>query len=231
MASRPAALTAAEPAVPEPRASRLTEMSCRLLDVLVASLLLVVLAPVLLLVALAIRIDSAGSPLFRQRRHGLRGRPFTINKFRTMTTGAADDEHRTFVLSLIAGDGTVERTAEGPLYKLAVDTRITRFGRFLRRFSVDELPQLWNVVCGDMSLVGPRPPLSYEVEHYPADWFARFEVKPGLTGLWQVSGRSTLTLEEMIALDNEYVRRRSLWFNLWILVRTIPVVFQARGAA
>ena len=101
----------------------------------------------------------------------------------------------------------------------------------LRRTSLDELPQLWNVVRGDMSLVGPRPPIPYEVERYPAHWFARFAVKPGMTGLWQVSGRSRLNLPQMIALDVEYVERRSLWFNLTILARTVPAVLNRRGAA
>ncbi len=109
------------------------------------------------------------------------------------------------------------------------DERITRVGRFLRRSSLDELPQLWNVLRGDMSLVGPRPPIPYEVEHYPDALVRRFAVKPGMTGLWQVNGRSELTLEEMIALDVEYVRRRSFWLNVWILLRTVPAVLLARG--
>ena len=114
---------------------------------------------------------------------------------------------------------------------MANDDRVTRVGRFLRKSSLDELPQLWNVLRGDMSLVGPRPPIPYEVEHYPPHWFERFAVKPGMTGLWQVSGRSELTLEEMIALDVEYARSRSLWLNVKILLRTVPVVFVGRGAA
>ena len=117
------------------------------------------------------------------------------------------------------------------MFKLAGDKRVTRVGHLLRRASLDELPQLWNVLRGDMSLVGPRPPIPYEVEHYPPHWFDRFAVKPGMTGLWQVSGRSELGLEEMVALDIEYVARRSLWFNVTILARTVPVVFAGRGAA
>ena len=129
-----------------------------------------------------------------------------------------------FVQELYAGQRP-ERTDGNPRFKLAADPRITRIGRFLRRSSLDELPQLWNVVRGEMSLVGPRPPIFYEVEAYPADhWFTRFEVKPGLTGLWQVSGRCELTLDEMIALDIDYVRRRSCWLNLRILLRTLPAV-------
>ena len=161
--------------------------------------------------------------LFRQQRSGRARRPFTVNKFRTMRHGADHDTHRDFVLALIA-DGA--RRAP----KLAGGRARHARRPLPARTSLDELPQLWNVLRGDMSLVGPRPPIPYEVEHYPPHWFARFAVKPGLTGLWQVSGRSELSLEEMIALDVEYVRRRSLWLNVWILLRTVPAVLTARGA-
>jgi lipopolysaccharide/colanic/teichoic acid biosynthesis glycosyltransferase len=134
------------------------------------------------------------------------------------------------VLSLIAGEQPESRDGN-PRFKLAGDERVTRVGRLLRRTSLDELPQLWNVLRGDMSLVGPRPPIPYEVEHYPAHWFPRFAVKPGLTGLWQVSGRSELTLEQMVALDIEYVQRRSPLLNLSILARTVPAVLSTRGAS
>ena len=113
---------------------------------------------------------------------------------------------------------------------MIADPRITRMGRLLRRSSLDELPQLWNVLRGDMSLVGPRPPIPYEVEHYPPAWLHRFAVKPGITGLWQVNGRSSVTLEEMVRLDVEYARRRTLWLNLWILIRTAPAVLSTKGA-
>ncbi|MHB1568838.1 MAG: sugar transferase, partial [Solirubrobacteraceae bacterium] len=166
--------------------------------------------------------------IFSQRRVGRGLAPFTVRKFRTMRYGASPEVHRAFVLDLIEGQ-TPERT--GPLFKLTGDGRVTRAGRFLRRSSLDELPQLWNVLRGEMSLVGPRPAIAYEVEHYPAEWFTRFAVKPGITGLWQVSGRSKLTISEMVGLDIEYVRRRSLWLNLRILTRTIPVVLLARGAS
>ena len=204
--------------------------ACRLLDIVVASVALVVLSPLLLLVALVVRLESPGPAIFSQRRVGLDLRPFTVHKFRTMRKGASHDKHRAFVRSLIEGKQPATVNGE-PLFKMASDDRITRVGRFLRRSSVDELPQLWNVVRGDMSLVGPRPPIPYEVEHYPAHWFARFQVKPGLTGLWQVSGRCELTLEQMIALDVRYVRERSLRLNVLILVRTIPAVLTSRGAS
>jgi lipopolysaccharide/colanic/teichoic acid biosynthesis glycosyltransferase len=206
------------------------EFACRALDVLLASVALIVLAPLLLAIAAAIALDSGGPVLFRQRRLGRSLVPFTVNKFRTMHHGTSHDVHREFVLGLIAGEEPPP-VAQGPRFKLNGDPRVTRVGRFLRRTSLDELPQLWNVVRGDMSLVGPRPPIPYEVEHYPPHWFRRFDVKPGVTGLWQVSGRSELTLHEMIELDNEYVARRSLWLNIRILVRTVPAVLSLRGAS
>lgn len=191
--------------------------------------MLLLLAPVLLAIAVAIRIDSPGPVLFRQRRVGRNREPFTVNKFRTMHHGVADDKHRDFVLGLINGEGSKQATP-GPYYKMIGDTRVTRFGRVLRRSSLDELPQLWNVLRGEMSLVGPRPAIPYEVEHYPQHWFGRFTVKPGVTGLWQVSGRSQVTLEEMIRLDVDYARRRSLWLNVRILLQTVPTVLGAQGA-
>jgi lipopolysaccharide/colanic/teichoic acid biosynthesis glycosyltransferase len=207
-----------------------TAVCCRTLDVVVSAVLLLLLAPLFALVALAIRLDSPGRVVFRQRRVGRDLTQFTMNKFRTMREDAPHETHRVFVLALIEGGGPQDG-ATGPLFKLVADDRITRVGRRLRRWSVDELPQLWNVLRGDMSLVGPRPPIPYEVESYPPDWFARFAVKPGLTGLWQVSGRSELTLAEMVDLDVQYVQRRSLWFNLVILLRTLPVVCHGRGVA
>jgi lipopolysaccharide/colanic/teichoic acid biosynthesis glycosyltransferase len=214
----------------QPKVGRAVDVACRTLDVLIASVMLVVLMPVVLLVALAIRLDSPGPALFRQRRFGRDLEPFTVLKFRTMYDGADDRAHHAFVAALIAGDAP-EQAGEGPKFKMHGDPRITRLGHYLRRSSLDELPQLWNVLSGQMSLVGPRPPLSYEVENYPEHWFRRFAVKPGVTGLWQVSGRSNLTLEEMIDLDVEYVERRSPLLNLWIMLRTIPVVLSRRGAS
>jgi lipopolysaccharide/colanic/teichoic acid biosynthesis glycosyltransferase len=212
------------------RPSALVDRSCRALDVVLSAVLMIVLTPLFALIAFAISLDSRGPVLFRQRRFGRDQKPFVVTKFRTMHHGVDHDTHRTFVLGLIAGDHP-ERPNGGPQFKMIDDERVTRVGRLLRRSSLDELPQLWNVLRGDMSLVGPRPPIPYEVEHYPPHWFARFAVKPGLTGLWQVSGRSDLALEEMVALDVEYARRRSLWLNLWILARTVPAVLSGRGAS
>jgi lipopolysaccharide/colanic/teichoic acid biosynthesis glycosyltransferase len=216
--------------------SRYSATACRALDVAVSAVLLLVLSPVFLVLTIAIRLDSSGRALYRQRRVGRNQEPFTVNKFRTMHSGAGHETHREFVIGLIAarelapGETQAQRD-ESNFFKMANDTRVTRVGRFLRKSSLDELPQLWNVLRGDMSLVGPRPPIPYEVEHYPPHWFDRFAVKPGMTGLWQVNGRSELGLEEMIALDVEYARTRSLWLNVKILARTVPVVFAGRGAA
>jgi len=198
------------------------DIACRVLDLVATVAIVIVLAPLLLLIALIIKLDSPGPVLFRQQRIGRDRKPFMVAKFRTMHHGADHEVHRDYVLGLIQS-GT-------PAPKLAGDVRVTRFGGLLRRTSLDELPQLWNVLRGDMSLVGPRPPIPYEVEHYPPHWFGRFAVKPGVTGLWQVSGRSEVSLERMIELDIEYVRRRSPWFNVWILLRTVPAVLSARGA-
>jgi lipopolysaccharide/colanic/teichoic acid biosynthesis glycosyltransferase len=216
--------------IPSRRGSRSLEASCRALDIAGSAVMLVVLAPLLGVIAVLVKLDSPGPVLFRQLRLGRDAEPFTVNKFRTMRHGAAHDNHREFVLGLINGEHP-EQQAPGPRFKLAADQRVTRFGRVLRRSSLDELPQLWNVLRGDMSLVGPRPPIPYEVEHYPPHWFARFAVKPGITGLWQVNGRSEVPLEEMVRLDVEYTRRRSLWFNITLLVRTVPAVLSGRGAS
>jgi lipopolysaccharide/colanic/teichoic acid biosynthesis glycosyltransferase len=203
----------------------------RALDVTVALLLLLVLAPLLLLIAVAIRIESPGPVLYRQQRLGRAIRPFQVWKFRTMRIGADAAPHRDYVRALIAG-GASAVTGGRSLYKLAVDERVTRVGRLLRRWSFDELPQLWNVLRGDMSLVGPRPVIPYEVERYPAAWWLRrFRVKPGMTGLWQVSGRNEKTYEEMVRLDVEYAERQTLRLDLCVLAKTAWVVVTRRGAA
>jgi exopolysaccharide biosynthesis polyprenyl glycosylphosphotransferase len=202
----------------------------RLLDLVVAALLLLVLAPLLLCCALAVRLDSPGPILFRQQRVGERGKVFTMLKFRSMTANVDPTPHREYVTAFIQGKATPQETERAKLFKLGNDRRITRVGRILRRTSLDELPQLWNVLRGEMSLVGPRPPILYELEHYQPAHLQRLAVKPGMTGLWQVSGRSQTTFEEMVALDLDYIRRRSLGLDLQILLRTIPVVLSRQGA-
>lgn len=200
----------------------------RAADIVVGTGLVLLLSPVLLLVALAIRLDSRGPALFRQRRVGHEEREFTLLKFRSMRVDADPRGHREYVTSLIQGS-----TANGGrenLYKLAVDDRITPVGRWIRRWSLDELPQLFNVIAGQMTLVGPRPAIPYEVAEYPSWYLQRFSVKPGLTGLWQVSGRSERTYEEMVRLDVEYARDRTLLLDLSILAKTPWVVVGRKGA-
>jgi len=201
----------------------------RLVDVMVASALLVALSVVLLVCAVAIRLDSPGPVFFRQRRVGERGRPFTMLKFRTMRVDADQATHREYAASFIRGQASRQGAGGAEVYKLVRDHRVTRVGRWLRRTSLDELPQLFNVLKGEMSLVGPRPPIPYEVEHYQPTHKQRLAVTPGITGLWQVRGRSNTTFEEMVALDLEYIRRRSLILDLRILLATIPAVLSTRG--
>jgi lipopolysaccharide/colanic/teichoic acid biosynthesis glycosyltransferase len=194
----------------------------RLLDVLVSLVMIIVLAPVLALVAIAIRLDSTGPIIFRQTRVGKNNRPFTFFKFRSMYNKNDCTVHQQFVKSLINGQTSA--------YKLMCDKRITRVGAFIRKTSLDELPQLFNILKGDMSLVGPRPPIPYEVAEYK-DWhLRRLAVTPGLTGLWQVRGRSLVTFDEMVQMDIAYVEQRSLSLDLTLLVQTIPVVLSGRGA-
>jgi lipopolysaccharide/colanic/teichoic acid biosynthesis glycosyltransferase len=201
----------------------------RFLDILIAGTIVLLLSPLLIALAIAIRLDSPGPALFRQRRVGYGRREFTVFKFRSMRSDADPRGHRDYVTALIQG-----KEANGGrenLYKLAVDDRITPVGRWIRRWSLDELPQLFNVIAGDMALVGPRPAIPYEVAEYPSWYMDRFDVKPGLTGLWQVSGRNERTYEEMVRLDIEYAERRSLLLDLSILARTPLTVLARRGAA
>ena len=203
----------------------------RSLEIVIASATLLVLAPLLLVVALAISIDSPGGVLFRQRRLGRERRVFTVYKFRTMVAEGDRGLHREYVKTLISGELPAPREGAEPLFKPAFDDYVTGVGSRLRCWSVDEIPQLWNVVKGEMSLIGPRPVIEYEAALFPRAWDSRFTVKPGLTGLWQVSGRNQLTYAEMIDLDLEYVRRRSLRLDAAILVKTIPTVLLRRGVS
>ena len=211
-----------------PRAGAVSAAVKRLLDVLLASAALIVLAPVLAAVWVAVRVSSPGPAVFKQERLGLEKQPFTMYKFRSMTVGNSDAVHRAFVSAMLTAEASGEKV--NGLYKLDGDPRVTTLGAWLRRTSLDELPQLVNIVRGDMSLVGPRPVLAWEAELFRPETMARFRTRPGLTGLWQVSGRSRLTMPQALALDVEYVRRQSLWLDLTILVRTIPAQLR-RGAA
>jgi lipopolysaccharide/colanic/teichoic acid biosynthesis glycosyltransferase/peptidoglycan/xylan/chitin deacetylase (PgdA/CDA1 family) len=198
----------------------------RLADVVVSGAALVALAVPMLVIAAAIRIESGGPALFRQQRVGLRRRAFEMLKFRTMVPGGDDGALRELIARELRGEDTVVDGSS----KLNGDTRITRVGRFLRRTSLDELPQLINVLRGDMTLVGPRPCLEWEAEMFPAEYAARFDVPPGLTGLWQVSGRSALGTLDMLRLDVRYVEQRTLTRDLEILVRTVPALLGGGGS-
>ena len=202
----------------------------RCFDVLFALTLILLLSPILIGVALAVRIDSRGPAFFRQRRVGYLEKEFTLFKFRSMRVDADPQGHPEYVTALIKGEGQNPNGGGENLYKLAVDNRITAVGRWIRRWSLDELPQLFNVVRGDMTLVGPRPAIPYEVAEYPSWYRERFAVKPGLTGYWQVSGRSERTYEEMVRLDIEYAKRRTLGLDLSILLKTPWVVLSRKGA-
>ena len=192
----------------------------RILDVLMASLDLLILSPLLLVIAVAIRLDSPGPVIFKQRRVGRHGAEFTCLKFRSMFCDAESKVCRL----------REQNEATGPLFKMRNDPRMTRVGRFLRRTSLDELPQFWNVLRGEMSVIGPRPALPSEVKEY-APWHQRrLEVPPGITGLWQVSGRSDLTFDEMVLLDVYYIENWSPFLDLRILLKTIPTVILGSGA-
>jgi lipopolysaccharide/colanic/teichoic acid biosynthesis glycosyltransferase len=197
------------------------------LDVSVGLTALVVLSPVMLAAALLVRLTSRGPVLFRQERVGLNERPFTMLKFRTMRHGAADDESDR---AAIAGElaGTARPDAGTGLYRPARDERVTAVGGVLRKFSIDELPQLFNVLRGEMSLVGPRPALRWEVAMFTADQRSRHACPPGMTGLWQVSGRNAVSSREMLALDLAYVGACSLLLDLKILLQTPAAVLFGR---
>jgi lipopolysaccharide/colanic/teichoic acid biosynthesis glycosyltransferase len=206
----------------------------RCIDVLGSAAALIVLSPVLALIALAIKINSKGPILFKQERLGQYGKSFTVLKFRSMCTDCDSRIHEQYVSQFIAGkvDGkSGGGKAAAPVFKLQRDSRITPVGRFLRKTSLDELPQFWNVLRGDMSLVGPRPPIAYEFRAYDV-WHRRrvLEIKPGITGLWQVEGRSRICFDDMVRLDLRYARTWSIWLDLTILLRTPAAVILGDGA-
>lgn len=218
----------------------------RALDLIGSLALMLVTLPLIPFIAAGILFDTGG-PIFysqqrvRARRVRIDGEwawrlePFTFLKFRTMHNGVSSDRHEEYMSAYIAGDSEKlahlqPANSEGANYKLHEDPRVTRFGRLLRSTSLDELPQVLNVFLGQMSLVGPRPPIPYEVAMYRPGDMIRFASPAGITGLWQVSGRSDLSFDEMIALDVEYIRSRSMLFDIGILFRTIPVVFSREGA-
>ena len=199
----------------------------RSIDVAGAAMGIVLLSPVMLVTAATIALTSPGPVIYRQIRLGKGGVPFTFYKFRSMSADGGDQIHREYVVSLIsAGQGrTGDGSAPKPWSKLQADPRVTPVGRFIRRTSIDELPQLFNVLKGDLSLIGPRPALTYEAQEYRS-WHLRriLEVKPGVSGLWQVEGGSNTTFDEMVRLDLRYVRTQSIMLDLKIMVKTIQVI-------
>jgi exopolysaccharide biosynthesis polyprenyl glycosylphosphotransferase len=200
------------------RFSRRQRLLKRTVDLGVTSVALVIATPVMLAIALAIKLTSPGPVLFKQRRVGAHEREFTILKFRTMVVGAHAQRE------------ALDNEADGLLFKMRRDPRVTRVGRFLRKTSLDELPQLFNVLGGAMSLVGPRPALPEETARYAESQRGRLRVKPGVTGLWQVNGRHDLAFEDYVRYDLFYVENWSLTMDLYILAKTIPALLTARGS-
>ena len=191
----------------------------RILDVVVSSFALIICSPVLVVLAVWIKLDSTGPAFYRSRRVGKKGRGFICYKLRTMTANAEEMK-----------DSLRERNErQGPFFKICDDPRITRLGKFLRKFSFDEMPQFWNVLKGDMSLVGPRPHPVDDVKQYTLDHLCRLDVKPGITGLWQLSARRDPSFETTMRLDIEYIENWNLWMDLKILGKTVPVIFQGAG--
>ncbi|MEY3288050.1 MAG: hypothetical protein RLZZ419_292 [Pseudomonadota bacterium] len=205
----------------------------RAVDIIGSIIGIIIFMPVMLMTALAIKVTSPGPVIFRQIRLGKQGTPFKFYKFRSMHINLDDKIHREYIQNFINGDHAKvnQGDAEKPFYKIKLDPRITRVGRFIRKTSIDELPQFFNVLIGNMSLVGPRPPLPYEAEKYQAWHLQRIlEMKPGITGLWQVEGRSKTGWDESVRLDIRYIQNWSLLLDLKILFRTIETVLNCRGA-
>ena len=242
------ALPRSQPLAEPAEAGASYRIAKRAVDLVLASLAIILLSPLLLVLAVAIAVDSPGPIIFSQQR--IRGRrredgdedekvwltePFTLFKFRTMRFRADHSIHREYMSAYLTGDEQRLRELrperkEGDSYRPANDPRVTRLGAILRKFSLDEIPQLWNVIRGEMSLVGPRPPVPYEVEMYSERALRRLACKPGLTGWAQVRGRTSIGFEELLRLDLDYLDRRSTLFDLKILFLTVPVVLSRRGA-
>jgi len=205
----------------------------RCLDIVGALVALCLFAPIMAVVAAIIAVTSPGPIVFRQARLGKGGVPFVVYKFRSMVTNGDDGIHRAFVANLIKGDNDANVTAleSTPTYKIRSDPRVTRIGRFIRKTSIDEFPQFFNVLKGEMSLVGPRPPIAYEAASYQP-WHLRriLAAKPGITGLWQVEGRSKVSFNDMVRMDLRYIRSRSLGLDIRILLKTVLVVLRCDGA-
>ncbi len=201
----------------------------RVLDLVFTILILIPLFIVIAIVAVLIRIDSKGPIFFRQKRIGMNGVEFDLFKLRSMYVDSDDSVHRESIKQYMNGAALNGKENSGILYKLVDDPRVTRVGQFIRKYSIDELPQFINVLRGEMTLVGPRPPLPYEVEEYgPHEWIRLFG-KPGLTGTWQVYGRSRVPFQEMVDMDIEYLGHQSVLLDLKLIASTLPVMLQGRG--
>ena len=213
-------------------AERRYQRAKRVLDVTVALTSLLLLSPVLLLMAIVIKLTSKGPVFYRGTVHGRYGVPFTWHKFRTMVTDGDDSAHRQFIESYVAEsrEGGPAATAPSGLYKLTPDPRMTRIGAILRKISLDEMAQMFDVLRGHMSVVGPRPPVPYEYQTYTEEDMDRLTVLPGITGLAQVRARSKCSFAQMVALDREYIANRSIWLDLRIMLETVLVVLLRKGA-
>lgn len=224
-----------EPAVVEriPLRRRVSLAIKRLMDIVGALILMVIASPIMLVTALAVKLGSPGPIFFRQSRIGMSGVPFNLYKFRSMRIDTDDRAHREYVEKLIGGQNQDinQGSSEKPVYKMRSDPRITPVGRIIRKTSIDELPQLWNVLKGEMSLVGPRPPVTYETARYQSWHMRRLQqMRPGITGLWQVEGRSRTTFDDMVRYDLRYIRDWTLGLDVRILFKTIFVVLNGDGA-
>ena len=201
----------------------------RILDLLLAGCLLILTLPIFIITAIAIKLNSRGPVIFKQIRIGKDRKPFTCYKFRSMYVESGDEMHQNYIRDLIAGD-LEQKKNERKIYKLTGDPRITAVGMFIRRLSIDELPQLFNVLKGQMSMIGPRPAVHYELKYYDETMLKRFSFRPGITGLWQVGGRSSLNYKEMVDLDIFYIEHWSILLDLKILLKTVPYVLRISHA-
>ena len=214
-----------------PENRRFALVAKRAIDIVGSLTAIVLFAPIFAVLAILVKCTSKGPVLFRQTRVGQYGKKFTFLKFRSMRVNNDASIHKEFVTKFIAGKGETQAGEEGAVFKLTKDPRVTAIGRFLRRTSLDELPQFFNVLVGDMSLVGPRPPLPYEFECYDVWHRTRvFEVRPGITGLWQVNGRSKTNFDDMVRLDLQYARTWTVWMDIKILAKTPKAVMGGEGA-
>ncbi len=203
----------------------------RLLDIVLTLLALIPASFVMLVAAIIIRLDSPGPLIYRQTRYGLNGAKFTFYKFRSMYQNVGAATHEKAIVKWMDESDVLNHDDEDLPYKLGDDTRITRVGHFIRKTSIDELPQLWNVLKGDMSIVGPRPPVEYEVNRYTAYQFLRLSGKPGLTGTWQVYGRGRVSFPKMVEQDITYLRTQSIRYDLKLMFLTVPVMIKGTGGA